>query len=153
VSAIDNAIARLQNIAAACTGVTFKSAQDYPTDNVEPFPASIAYISGGTFHLTNATIHHNFPVIALELHFSRVNVKRAYQDIDAIAIELPKRLAADPTLDGTIDTIVASRDEPITYEVRPFQWTPAGVTPIITSQMLKFLIPIKTLQAPQVTST
>lgn len=153
MSAIDTAIARLQNIVAACTGVTFKSAPDYPVDNVEPFPCSIAYIGGGTFSFTNATVHHNFPTLVLELHFSRVNVKQAYQQIDAIAIELPKRLAADPTLDGTVDTIVATRDEPIAYEVRPFQWTPQGVTPIIVSQMLRFDIPIKTLQAPQATST
>ncbi len=60
-NAIDNAIARLQNIAAACTTVTFKSAKDYPVDNVEPFPLSVCYISGGQFMLTNKTIHHNFP--------------------------------------------------------------------------------------------
>src|SRR3990167_11423168 len=96
-NAIDNAIARLQNIAAACTSVTFKSAPDYPVDNVEPFPCSVCYIGGGQFVLTNATIHHNFPTINLELHFSRVNLKQAYQQIDAIALEFPKRLAGDPT--------------------------------------------------------
>lgn len=148
MSAIDNAIAKLQDHVQACTTVAFKSAQDYPTDNVEPFPCSVAFIGGGQFNFTNATVHINFPVISLELHFSRVNLKQAYQQIDAIAIELPKRLAKDPTLGGTIDTIIASRDNPITYEVRPFQWTPQGVTPIITSQMLKFNIPVKTLQAP-----
>lgn len=153
MSAIDSAIARLQNVVQACTTVTFKSAKDYPVDNVEPFPCSIAYISGGTFSLTNKTMHHNFPVIALELHFSRVNILQAYQQIDAIAIELPKRLAGDPTLAGTIDTIVASRDEPITYEVRPFQWAPpAEGRAAIVSVMLKFNIPIKTLQAPQSTA-
>lgn len=153
MSAIDNAIARLQNIVAACTDVAFKSAPDYPVENIEPFPCSIAYVSGGTFMFTNRTIHHNFPELSLELHFSRTNLKQAYQQIDAIAIELPKRLAHDPTLDGTIDTIVATRDAPITYEVRPFFWTPQGVTPQVVSQMLKFTIPIKTLQAPQATST
>lgn len=152
-NAIDNAIARLQNIVAACTTVTFKSAKDYPVDNVEPFPSSVAYIGGGYFMLTNATVHHNYPTINLELHFSRVNIPQTYQQIDAIALELPKRLAADPTLDGTIDTILATRDEPITYVCRPYQWSPPGITPIVTSQMLMFQIPIKTLQAPQSTST
>jgi len=152
-NAIDNAIARLQNIAAACTSVTFKSAKDYPVDNIEPFPCSICYIGGGTFMLTNKTIHHNFPILNLELHFSRVNILQTYQQIDAIALELPKRLAGDPTLDGTIETILATRDSPVTYTVRPFQWSAQGVTPVITSQMLMFTIPIKTLQAPQSTST
>jgi hypothetical protein len=149
MSAIDSAIARLQDLAQACTTVVFKSAPDYPVENVEPFPCSIAYIVNGTFRLTNRTIHRNFPVIAVEMHFSRVNLKQAYQQINAIAIEFPRRLAADPTLNGTVDTIIATQDQPITYEVRPFTW---GVqregAPVVTSQMLSFNIPIKTLQAP-----
>lgn len=153
MSVIDNAITRLMNIAQACTTVTFKSAPDYPVENAEPFPCAIGYVNGGEFVLTNRTVHHNFPTLALECHFSRVNIKQAYQQINAIAIELPKRLAHDPTLDGSIDTIVATPDRPITYEVRPFLWTPQGVTPQVVSLMLKFTIPIKTLQAPQSTST
>lgn len=152
MSAIDNAIARLQTIVAACSDVTFKSAPDYPVENAEPFPCSIAYVSGGTFTFTNRTVHRNFPEISLELHFSRTNLKQAYQQIDAIAIELPKRLAYDPTLGDTIDTIVATRDAPITYEVRPFYWTPPGASPQVVSMVLKFTIPIKTLQAPQATA-
>ena len=152
MSAIDSAIARLQNIVAACTDVTFKSAPDYPVENVEPFPCSVCYITSGSVHFTSASQHNNFPVLALELHFSRVNLKQAYQQIDAIAIELPKRLAGDPTLAATIETIVATRDAPITYEVRPFVWTPQGQSPIVSSQMLKFLIPIKILAAPTVTA-
>lgn len=152
MSAVDNAIARLQNIVQACTGVTFKSAPDYPVENIEPFPCSICYISDGVFHLTNATIHHNFPSLALELHFSRTNLKQAYQQINAIAIEFPKRLASDPTLNGTITTVVATADAPIVYEVRPFFWTPQNAQNQVVTMMLKFTIPIKTLQAPQATA-
>lgn len=148
MSAIDNAIARVQDIVQACTTVTFKSAPDYPVENIEPFPCSICYIEGGTFHLTNKTVHHNFPTLALELHFSRVNLKQAYQQINAIAIEFPRRLAGDPTLNSTITTIVSTPDSPVAYEVRPFFWTPQGVQPQVVTMMLKFTIPIKTLQAP-----
>ena len=151
-NAIDNAIARLQDIAAACTTVTFKSFPDYPVENVEPFPCSIAYVSGGAFVLTNKTVHHNFVVIALELHFPRVNLRQTYQQINAIVLEFPKRLAGDPTLNNTIETIVAGASNESPYECRPFQWSPAGVSPIIASQMLKFNITVKTLQAPTVTA-
>lgn len=150
---IQGAIARLQNIVDACTTVEFRSAPDYPVENQDAFPLSVAYIASGRFMFTNATIHHNFAVINLELHFSRTNLKQAYQQIEKIAIELPKRLAKDPTLDGNIETILATRDEPITYTVRPFQWTPQGATPVVVSQMLMFTIPFKMLQAPQATST
>lgn len=152
MSDIDNAIARLQNILTACTTVVFKSAKDYPTDNVEPFPLAVAYVGGGSFHFTSASQVNINPVINLELHFSRVNLLQAYQQIDAISIELPRRLAGDPSLNSTIDSIVASRDEPITFAARPYQWSPPSVTPVITSQMLLFVIPIKTLQTPQATA-
>lgn len=153
MSALDTAIARLQNILAACTSVTFKSAKDYPVDNVEPFPLAVAYYSSGSFHFANASMVKHFPVIALELHFSRVNILQAYQQINAIAIELPKRLAGDPTLDGNVATILATADNPMEVICRPYQWSPAGVTPVITSQMLLFNIPVKLLEAPESTST
>lgn len=153
MSAVDDAIARLQEIVRACSDVKFKSAPDYPVENIEPFPCSIAYIVSGTFHFTNATIHHNFPVIALELHFPRVNLKETYKQIDKIAIEFPKRLASDPQLGGAVTTVVATKDTPIAYEVRPFVWgQQTQGAPVVTSQMLAFQIPIKTLQAPQSTA-
>lgn len=141
-NAIDNAIARLQDLVQACTSVTIKSAPDYPIENADPFPMSVGYISEGTFVFTNASTNHQFPIISLEIHFSRVNIKNTYQNINAIALELPRRLAADPTLNGTVSSIVATRDQPISYTVSPFSWGS------VSSEMLKFQIPVKTLQTP-----
>jgi hypothetical protein len=158
MSSIDSAIARLQDIAAqlntipdaAGNIVTIKSAKDYPVENVEPFPCSIAYIAGGEFRLTNATIHHNFPVIAIEFHFSRTNLLQAYKQSDAVAIEFPQRLASDPKLGGTVDTIIATEGRPVPYTVRPFVWRDEN--PRIMSHMLRFDIPIKVLKAPIATT-
>ena len=151
-NAIDNAIARIQNIAAALstippTGTTMHAEADYPTEAAQPFPLCVSYLAAGRFRAPNATIHHNFPVIKIELHFSRVNLKQAYQQINAAALEFPKRLAADPTLDGTVQTIVFGQESEIEYGVRPFEYG------TIKSQMLEFDIPLKLLQAPQSTST
>lgn len=152
-NAIDNAIARLQNIAQACTSVTIKSAPDYPVENIEPFPFSFGYIKGGEFNFTNNSMHLNFPILRFEVYFSRVNLRQSYQQTDAIAIEFPKRLAGDPTLDNTVDTIVATLDQPIPYEVLDVVMSPEGKTPIITAKMIGFDIKIKTIQTPQSTST
>jgi hypothetical protein len=141
-NAVDNAIARVQDIALAMTTITIKSAPDYPIENVDPLPMVSTYLAGGQFRLTNATIHHNFPALRVEFHVSRVNLRQAYQQINAIALEFPKRLAGDPTLNGTITTVLATEDSPIAYEVRPFEWGQ------VTTQMIAFTIPIKTLQAP-----
>jgi hypothetical protein len=139
---IDNAIARLQDLVQACTTLTIKSAPDYPIENADPFPFSAAYLSAGSFEFTNASTTKMFPVLTLEIHFSRVNIKDTYQNINAIALELPRRLAKDPTLNGTVSSIVATASDRITWEVAPFEYGS------IKSQVLKFEIPFKTLQAP-----
>jgi len=139
---IDNAIARLQDLVQECTTLTIKSAPDYPIENADPFPMSVAYLSAGDFEFTNASMTRIFPVLTLEIHFSRVNIKNAYQNINAIALELPRRLAKDPTLNGTVSTMIATKDQRARWEVAPFDFGK------VQSQMLKFEIPFKTLQTP-----
>lgn len=161
MSDIDTAIARLQDIALALSTIpdvagnliAIKSAPDYPIENLDPLPMVSTYLSGGEFHLTNATIHHNFPVIAVEFHFSRVNLKQAYKQIYAVAVEFPQRLAGDPTLNGSIQTIVGGGDNPIPYTVRPFVWKEQTQTQAqLLTQMIRFDIPIKLLKAPVTTT-
>lgn len=139
---IDNAIAAIQNHVEAITGVTFKSAPDYPIENADPFPMSVGYVSGLEVEFTNASMSKMFPTLTLELHFSRVNLKNTYQNINAVAIELPRRLAKDPTLGGTVSSIIATVDRRIVGTVSPFEWGK------VQSQLLKFEIPFKTLQTP-----
>jgi len=158
MSSLDNAIVRLQEIALALStippvGATrIMTAPNYPIEAPPAFPASIAFLSSGEFTLTNASVHHNFPVIAVEFHFSRVNLTQCYQQINAVVIEFPQRLAGDPTLAGTVETIVGGAESRIAYVVRPFQWVQASQTqaPVI-SQMLVFSVPVKLLKAPKAT--
>jgi hypothetical protein len=150
-NAIDNAIARIQDIAAALstippTGTVMHAEADYPTEAAQAFPFCISYLSAGRFRATNATIHHNFPIIKVEMHFNRVNLKQAYQQIHAAALEFPKRLVADPTLNGTVTTIIFGSESEIEYGVRPFDYG------TIKSQVLEFDIPIKLLVTPQATA-
>lgn len=159
MSSIDDAIARIQTIALALNtippvGTThIMQAPNYPMEVPPSFPASIAFLSGGEFTLGNASVHHNFPVVSVEFHFSRVNLTQCYQQINAVVIEFPQRLAADPRLGGAIDTIVGGVDSRIPYTVRPFVWVQQSQTsPQITSQMLAFSVPIKLLKAPITTT-
>ena len=145
-NAIDNAVTRIQAIALATslssTDITIKSAPDYPIENADPLPMAISYLGGGEFNMSNATMHQNFPAIIVEFHFSRVNLKMAYRDITAVALDFPARLAGDPTLNGIVKTIVATQDARVTYTVRPFDWGK------VITQMLMFSIPIKLLNTP-----
>lgn len=157
MSSIDDAVARIQDIALALStltdvagnSITLANAADYPVENVPPFPCSIAYNSGGRFRLTNASLHHNFPTISVEFHFSRVNLKQAEKQKNQVAIEFPQRLAGDPTLNGTVTTIVGGADSDIEYTTN--QFFPWGQPPQLYSVMLKFDIPIKLLKTPTVT--
>lgn len=139
---LDDAVSRIQEIVNECSSVKFMSYPEYPIENADPFPMSVCFVDNGTFNFTNATIHHNFPVIRLELHFSRINLKQAYQQINALVIELPRRLAGDPTLGGNIETVLATKDQPAAYRVLDFEYGK------IKSKMLLFMIPVKTLKSP-----
>lgn len=152
-NAIDNAVARIQEIALlselSSTDRVLKSAPDYPVENEEPLPCCISYLGGGEFQAVNYTAHKNFPEIQVEFHFSRVNLKLASQDINAIALSFPARLAGDPTLNGTVETIVFGQDSRIAYTVRPFVWREKTATmPAFVTQALIFTIPLKLLRTP-----
>jgi len=148
---LDNAISRVQQIALATslssTDASVKSAPDYPIENIDPLPMAISYLGGGEFNMVSATMHKNFPTIHVEFHFSRMSLKYAYQDINAVALDFPARLADDPTLNGNVQTILAGRDTPIGYTVRPFDWGK------VVTQMMLFVIPVKLLNTPVETST
>lgn len=161
MSSIDNAIARIQEIALALSTIpdgtggttSIKSAPEYPIEAPNAWPGAITYLAGGEFSLTNYTVHHNFPLVWCEFHFNRANLKQAYQQIHAVAIEFPQRLAGDPTLNGTVETVVGGADNRIVYSVRPFVWQEEGPNkPRIVSQMLRFDLPIKLLKAPKATA-
>lgn len=145
-NSIDNAIARIQALSQALTSVTIKSAPNYPVENAEPFPFSVAYLGGGQLQFGNATTLYHFPALSVEFHFSRANLKQAYQQINAVALEFGKRLAGDPTLNGTVSTIVGGGEQRISYTVHPFEWGQ------IQSQMLLFTVPYKALESPQATA-
>lgn len=144
-NAIDNAVARVQDIVAAMTSVKFKSYPDYPIENADPFPMSIAYLGGGEFVATNGTDTYFYPAIHVEMHFSRISLKNTYPLIYAAALEFSQRLAGDPTLNGNVTTIIATQDQPLAFTVRPFDWGS------VISQMMLFVIPIKVKTTPTTT--
>lgn len=135
---IDNAIARLQAIALQCTSTTIKAAPNYPAEDAMVLPLSIAYLASGSVSADNATDTRILPTINVDFHFSRLSMKNAYTQIDAIAQEFSQRLGGDPTLNGTVSTIVF----PVTFSTGPTQWDK------VITQMLRFVVPVKILQTP-----
>jgi len=151
-NAIDDAVARIQALALASTDIEIKSAPDYPIESVDPLPMVASYHAGGQAHLSNKTMFHNFPEIMVEFHVSRINLQQMAAQINAIAYEFPRRLAGDPTLNGTVKTIVMTEDRPLTYNSRPFVWGQEGDRNRVQTQVLLFVVPIKLLPTPLTTA-
>jgi len=140
VSVIDTAIVRLALLALACSSsdVTIKFAPVKPVDDATTLPLVISHIISGQGNANNSTTLQFEPVVAVDFHFSRISLRQAYTEIDAVVPAYMARLAGDPTLGGAVDTI----QFPVTYEVTPADWDK------VTTQMLRFSIPLKTLETP-----
>lgn len=142
MSAIDDAIARLQDLAEACTDQPVKFAPDYPIENAAPCPFSIAYLASGEATPQNGTSERFNPVVHVDFLFSRTDLTNSYKQINKVAAEYPKRVCGDPTLNGKVCTV----NYPISFEVAPTEWN--GVTLLL----LSFSIPLKTLETPITTA-
>ncbi len=110
MSAIDNAIAKLQDHALACTGI--RGAPDYPVDDAGVLPLAIAHLANGTFSADDATANRGLYVINADFHFNRMSLKDAYTRIDTLVPEYKQKLCADPTLGGAVFPSDASRCAP-----------------------------------------
>ena len=145
MSDIDDAISRLQAIALQCSipsagpaSTSLKAAPAYPIEDATALPMAIACLTSGTASPDNASTARILPTVRVDFHFSRVSLKNAYTQADAVAQEYSQRLCGDPTLNGTVSTIVF----PVNFTVSPAQWDK------ITTQMLSFTIPLKLLKTP-----
>jgi hypothetical protein len=138
MSVIDDAVAKLQDHILACTTVTVRLAPDYPVSDASMLPISIAHLVEGSGQADDASSARLLVTANVDVHFSRQSLKDAYQKIDAIAVEYLRRLAGDPTLGGTIDTIVF----PVSFTVSPAQWD------AIQTHMITFIVPFKELTTP-----
>jgi hypothetical protein len=138
---IDDAIQRLQEHALACSygEGRVKYAPDYPVDSAAVLPMSIAHFGGGEFTAMNATTCQFMPNVFVDFHFNRSVLATAYRQIDAVVLDFAKRLSGDPTLGDVVDTIVfpVAFSEPQAIEYNTIQ-----------TLMIRFTVPLKTLETP-----
>jgi hypothetical protein len=134
----DNAIARLQDLAEQCTTADIKFAPDYPVENAAVLPACIAHLASGDVTADNASMSRFVQTAYVDFMFPRQNLKKAYQDADAICVEYGRRLCGDPTLNGTIDTIIF----PARFIVTPTDWDNTRLI------LLRYTVQFKELSTP-----
>lgn len=146
MSVIDTAIQRIQTIARATvfeSTKTIKNAPDYPVDDAAILPLVITHLSSGSVMEMNATDTKLMVNISTDVHFDRNILKLTYQKIDTFIPDFIQRLGGDPTLGGSVSTIVF----PATFTVQPAEWDS------VITQMVTFTIPVKfNLLTPTVTA-
>lgn len=135
---ITDAVERLQYHALAITGTRVKGAPAYPVDDASVLPLAIAYIAEGSGSIDDSTTARLLLTVKVDFHVSRVTMRSAYYELNAIIPEYLRKLAGDPTLNGKVDTIVF----PVTFAVMPAQWDR------VTTQMASFSIPLKFRETP-----
>jgi hypothetical protein len=138
MSIIDNAVVKLQAHALALTTEEIRSAPAKPVESADVLPLAIAYIAEGTAQADDYTSARLLLTVNVDFHVSRTRMKAAYTQLNNIIPEYLKRLAGDPTLGGTVDTI----NYPVTFKVGPAMWD------AITTQMVSFSIVLKFIETP-----
>lgn len=138
MSIADNAIQRLQTLALAITSEKIRGAPSYPVEDASVLPLSIAYWGSGSGQADEATTVRMLINAKVDFHVSTISLKSAYSQINNIIPEYIQRLAGDPTLNGTVDTIVF----PVTFEVNPAMWSK------VTTLMASFTVPLKFRESP-----
>ncbi len=111
---LQEAINGIQDAVGALDGV--RKAPDYPPEQLNQFPFAVCWAAEGTFEYSTPGVRKGLHVIELALHVARNGdlpreVALAMPYIETV----PDALMADPTLGGTVATIVG----PITYEFGP----------------------------------
>ena len=142
MSAIDSAITRLQELSQQLS-TTIRRAPDKPISDATTLPMSIAHLRSGRMRGGDATTNIQLHDIGVDFHLSRVSLRQAYTEADAIVPEYMNIIAGDPTLGGAVDTVQLAE---ITYTVQPAQWDS------VTTLAVFFTIPVKVLAAPSTSS-
>jgi hypothetical protein len=138
MSIIDDAILQLQTHALAITSEEVRAAPSYPVESAAVLPLAIAYIAEGTGSVDDATTARLLLTVNVDFHVRRDSMKSAYTQLNNIIPEYLKRLAGDPTLGATVDTI----NFPVSFTVTPAAWD------TVVTQMASFSIPLKFRESP-----
>ena len=138
MSVLDDAIVKLQAHALALATITVRGAPSYPTEDATVLPLAIAHVANGTGQADESTTCRMLVNLKVDFYVSRQTMKGAYTQINLIIPEFLERLAGDPTLGATVETIVF----PVSFEVSPVQWN------TIPTQMVSFTVPVKYRESP-----
>ena len=120
MATLQQAIDAIQDLMGALTGM--RSAPDEPPEDMSVFPFCVAYASDGTWGgFGGAGGKKGLHTIIVEVHIQRSDLPRDVAAAMAYSESVANALIGDPTLAGTVDTIVGD----ITYTFGGLGWAQA----------------------------
>lgn len=102
---VNAAILDLQSKALALSGM--KYAPDSPPEATSAFPFAVSYEASGNLQLRSSGYADDLATIFTEFHVSRQILPKAIETAMAFRDPFLKSIIADPTLGGTVSTIVS----------------------------------------------
>lgn len=116
---------------------TIKYAPNEPVEAGTAYPFALVYPNSGELEFIPGPIFKGIHRINLEVYFNRSNLPSTFQLLNPMVKEISDLLLVDTTLGGTVDTIVASGSERVTYSTAYVEY--GSVNAIV----LRFVIPVK----------
>jgi hypothetical protein len=116
---ISAAIAEVQALIGSLDGI--RGAPIEPPESINQFPFAVAYLGGGTWaHAGNwkRGLHD----IVIELHINRADLPRDIRAALKYSESVPDILMSNPRLNETVDHILTTADNPLSYEFGPMEW-------------------------------
>ena len=113
---LDDAIQQLTALAGALTSV--ESSDEYAKEAYNTRVFAVSYPREGTIDAEQLPATKGIHIIITEVHFQTTMLETALESSIPIIEEFAKTALADPTLNGTCDTIVG----PIEYQFGLLSW-------------------------------
>lgn len=137
---LEAAIIRLQAITKEVTSITpvVKSAPPTPVEDAGMLPMSMAHLGTGQVSPDDASTSRLITDVFVDVHFSLNQLSMAYDQINAFVPDYLLRLTGDPTLNGSVQTIVF----PVLFQVLTMKWD------TIFTIAARFTVPLKFRTAP-----
>ena len=101
---IAGAVAQVQTLAAALSGV--RATPSHPTDSISVYPFAASYIGAVETTKPSATLTISIYTIVTEIHISRKDMQRDITVLNAYPPAFTAAIWGDPTLAATVDTVL-----------------------------------------------
>ena len=131
---LNGAIQRIQALALSTTDVTVNKADSYPTEDAGMMPMVVTYLQGGRVVTEASGIVRLLYDVHADAYFNITSLADAYTLANLFVPEFSRRLAGDPTLNGTCNSIDF---ETLTVLRVPEEYNMTGAL------LYRFVIPLK----------